>query len=213
MGLRAYLGRRVRLALVDAAIVALTLAGLAFLASARLDARGTPPIRVRGDLGPGHVSARAARTSVPRGAPATLVVPAIGVRARLVRLGLNPDGTLEVPTDYSVAGWYALGPRPGQTGAAVIAAHVDSHTGPAVFYRLGELHLGSLVRVGWADGHDVRFTVYAVREFAKTAFPTELVYGRTRAPELRLLTCGGAFDSATGHYLDNVVVFARLRAG
>jgi sortase (surface protein transpeptidase) len=199
--------------LLDAAIVALALAGVAVLASARLDARGTPPIRARGDLRPARVSAPAARTSVPRGAPATIVVPAIGVRAHLVRLGLNPDGTLEVPTDYSVAGWYALGPRPGQTGAAVIAGHVDSQAGPAVFYRLGQLHVGSLVRVVWADGHDVRFAVYAVREFAKIAFPTQLVYGRTRAPELRLLTCGGAFDSATGHYLDNVVVFARLRAG
>jgi hypothetical protein len=213
VGVGGYGGRRARVVLTDAAIVALTLAGLAVLASSRLDARGTPPIHVRGDLRPAQVSARIAHTNVPRGAPATLVVPTIGVHARLVRLGLNPDGTLEVPADYSVAGWYALGPRPGQTGAAVIAGHVDSRAGPAVFYRLGELHPGSLVRVVWADGRDVRFTVYAIREFAKTAFPTELVYGRTRAPELRLLTCGGEFDSATGHYLDNVVVFARLRAG
>jgi sortase (surface protein transpeptidase) len=124
-------------------------------------------------------------------------------------LALNPDGSLQVPTDFSEAGWYDLGPRPGQPGPAVIAGHVDSTDGPAIFYRLGELAPGSLVRIALADGTEVRFRVYAVREYPKTAFPTSLVYRGIPAPELRLVTCGGPFDAATGHYVDNVVVFAR----
>ncbi|HEX5469352.1 MAG TPA: class F sortase [Gaiellaceae bacterium] len=213
MGFPTYPERRARLVLLlDAAIAALVLAGLAVLAFARLGgAASTPPVRQSGVLRPARVSPPAERR-VPHGAPATLVAPAIGVRTRLTGLGLNQDGTLEVPTDYAVAGWYELGPKPGQRGAAVIVGHVDSKEGPAVFYRLGELEPGSKVRVAWADGSDVRFRVYAVREYAKTAFPTALVYGRTSAPELRLITCGGPFDASTGHYLDNVVVFARLQA-
>jgi hypothetical protein len=114
-----------------------------------------------------------------------------------------------VPADASVPGWYALGPWPGEPGAAVVVGHVDSAYGPAVFYRLGEVAPGSLVRIASADASAVEFRVYAVREYPKSAFPTTLVYGPTAVPELRLVTCGGQFDSASGHYLDNVVVFAR----
>ena len=202
---------------------ALALAGLAGMASTRLVASGTPPVRVAGALSGATTSIlrsvpataqpqRAAPAGVPRSVPLQLSMPTIGVRTRLVRLGLNPDGTLQVPTDFSVAGWYALGPSPGERGAAVIVGHVDSERGPAVFYRLGELAPGSLVGIALADQTEVVFRVYAVREYAKTAFPTSLVYGATTAPELRLVTCGGPFDARTGHYLDNVVVFARYVA-
>jgi sortase (surface protein transpeptidase) len=139
-------------------------------------------------------------------------IPAVGVAARLVRLGLNSDGTLEVPSDYAVAGWYRLGPKPGQIGAAIIVGHVDSTAGPAVFYRLGEVVPGDVVRVASPNRPPLRFRVYAVREYPKAAFPTRQVYGQTTTPELRLITCGGLFDPATGHYRDNVVVFARLVA-
>jgi len=141
--------------------------------------------------------------------PVRLSIPAIDVQTPLIRLRLESDDTLQVPSDASIAGWYALGPRPGDPGTSVIAGHVDSRYGSAIFYRLGELAPGHVVHVGLASGIDVRFRVYAVREFAKAAFPTSLVYGPTRAPELRLVTCGGPFDAQIGHYLDNVVVFAR----
>jgi sortase (surface protein transpeptidase) len=146
------------------------------------------------------------------GRPARVSIPAVGVAARLVRLGLNSDGTLEVPSDYAVAGWYRLGPKPGQIGAAIIVGHVDSTAGPAVFYRLGEVVPGDVVRVASPNRPPLRFRVYAVREYPKAAFPTRQVYGQTTTPELRLITCGGLFDPATGHYRDNVVVFARLVA-
>jgi sortase (surface protein transpeptidase) len=146
--------------------------------------------------------------------PLQLSIPAIGVDTPLVGLGLNPDGTLQVPTDFSVAGWYSLGPSPGEPGAAIIAGHVDSKLGPAVFYRLGQLAPGSVVRIALADRTEALFRVYAVREYAKAAFPASVVYGTTPGAELRLVTCGGAFDRRTGHYVDNVVVFARYaRAG
>jgi sortase (surface protein transpeptidase) len=114
-----------------------------------------------------------------------------------------------VPSDYEVAGWYALGPKPGEPGASVVVGHLDSKEGPGVFYRLGKVAPGDLVSVASPNRPAIRFRVYAVREYPKAAFPTSLVYGQTMRPELRLITCGGAFDEATGHYLDNVVVFAR----
>jgi hypothetical protein len=123
---------------------------------------------------------------------------------------VNADGTLKVPNDFGVAGWYRLGTKPGSRGPAVIVGHVDSESGPAVFYRLGTLTRGALVRVAWRSGASLLFRVYAVREYAKASFPSLLVYGETRGPELRLITCGGSFDAETGHYLDNVVVFARM---
>ena len=139
--------------------------------------------------------------------PVALIIPAIGVRTHLVHLGLTAQGTLQVPPSSTVAGWYVRSPRPGQVGSSVIAGHIDSLTGPAVFYRLHLLRPGELVYVRRADRSLAVFKVYAVRKFAKTLFPTARVYGPTVDPELHLITCGGAFDRATGSYLTNVVVF------
>jgi sortase (surface protein transpeptidase) len=195
---------------LDTAIVVLALAGLAAFGLSRLESGG-PPVHVSGTLR--HASeGPASKSRVPSGAPDSVAIPSLGVDAQLVRLGLNADGTLQVPSDFSAAGWYKLGPKPGEPGAAVVVGHVDSTAGPAVFFRLGQLNPGALVRVAWPNGRAVRFRVYAVREYRKTAFPTALVYGETPAPELRLVTCGGPFDQETGHYLDNVVVFARYAA-
>ncbi len=141
--------------------------------------------------------------------PVRIEIPSIGVRAPIIRLGLNPDRTLEVPTDYGDTGWWTGGSRPGETGPAVIVGHVDSQTGPAVFYRLGELRKGDKVVVIRRDGSRARFTVQGSERFPKDEFPTARVYGRTDGPTLRLITCGGAFDSSTGHYVDNTIVYAR----
>src|SRR4051794_24821962 len=141
--------------------------------------------------------------------PARLQIPAIGVDTALVGLGLNPAGALEVPRRFDVAGWWTGGTRPGERGPAVITGHVDSYTGPAVFFRLGRLRRGDRVIVERRDGSRIRFTVRALAHYAKHRFPTRLVYGPTRPPELRLITCSGAFDCTTGHYVDNTVVYAR----
>jgi hypothetical protein len=140
--------------------------------------------------------------------PRWIGIRAIGVSAPVIPLGLNADGTLEMPTSWEQTGWYARGPEPGERGSAVIAGHVDSVSGPAVFYRLGELHRGSPILIRRADGSAVRFRVRGVERWPKDDFPTRRVYGRTSDAELRLITCGGSFDSATGHYRDNTIVYA-----
>jgi sortase (surface protein transpeptidase) len=140
-------------------------------------------------------------------------IPAIGVATRLQRLGRAGDGTIEVPhgpEKWDVAGWYEEGTRPGDPGSAVILGHVDSSTGPAVFYRLRELRRGDRVEVVRAGGSRVAFTVQRVEQYPKRRFPTAEVYYPTLEPMLRLVTCGGAFESATRHYTDNVIVFASL---
>lgn len=149
--------------------------------------------------------------SVPR--PTGLDIPAIGVRTKLIRLGLTAAGTLQVPSSTSVAGWYTGSPRPGATGAAVIAGHIDSYLGPGVFFRLRELKPGQLVYVRRHHARLAVFRVTAVRTYLKTRFPTAAVYGPVPNAQLRLITCGGTFDSATGHYLSNVIVFATLITG
>jgi sortase (surface protein transpeptidase) len=146
----------------------------------------------------------------PMPAPVRLVIPAIGVTTRLIRLGITAQHTLQVPSTTAVAGWYTGSPPPGAIGAAVIAGHVDSYAGPGVFFRLRELRRGERVYVKRA-GHSVLvFRVTGVRRYLKARFPTDAVYGATPNPQLRLITCGGTFDEATGHYLSNVIVYATL---
>lgn len=144
--------------------------------------------------------------------PVRLRVPRIGVDTGLMRLGLTARRELEVPPlrRADTAGWYDRSPVPGDTGPSVLAGHVDSRTGPAVFYRLRELRRGDRVVVDRSDGRRATFTVDRVAVVAKTAFPTRRVYGATAGPELRLITCGGTFDTTTDDYLANVVVFAHL---
>jgi hypothetical protein len=140
--------------------------------------------------------------------PAELTVPAIGVRTRLIHLGLTPGGALQVPSSFKVAGWYDRGPRPGAPGPAVIVGHVDSVAGPGIFYQLSALRPGDRAYVRRSDGTLAVFRVTAVRTYRKDRFPTAAVYGPTPGPQLRLITCGGTFDPARRSYLSNVVVYA-----
>lgn len=141
------------------------------------------------------------------GRPMRVRIPIINVDAEMDRLGLNPDSTLEVPP-YERAGWFGGGPKPGETGPAVIAAHVDSKTGPAVFYRLRQLRPGDAVAVDYDDGTTVDFIVEGSQSFLKSQFPTARVYGPIATPGLRLITCGGTFDRRAGSYRENLVVWA-----
>ena len=146
-----------------------------------------------------------------RSVPLALAIPAIRVRAKIIALGLRPDGSPAVPplaTPF-VTSWYDPGPTPGAPGAAVIFGHVDSAAvGPAVFYDLGRLRTGDLIDVTLADRRTAVFRVYGAGLYLKTDFPSLGVYGYTRWPTLRLITCGGEFDRRSGQYLGNVVVFA-----
>jgi Sortase domain len=140
--------------------------------------------------------------------PVALTIPAIGVRTSLIHLGLTAAGELQVPPSTAVAGWYTGGPRPGAIGPAVIAGHIDSHVGPGVFFHLSQLRPGDQVYVRRADGTLAVFRVTAVTSYAKDRFPTLAVYGPTPDAELRLITCGGAFDPRLRAYLSNTVVYA-----
>ncbi|HZD37294.1 MAG TPA: class F sortase, partial [Actinomycetes bacterium] len=153
---------------------------------------------------------RSDRSYAPIPAPVRIGIPRIHVSSSLDRLGRAADGTVEVPSRWEVAGWYALGPRPGAAGSAVILGHVDSKSGPAVFFRLRELRPGDVVEIGRADHSTARFVVRRAAQYPKLRFPTEEVYYPTLSPELRLVTCGGTFDDTTGHYRSNIIVFATL---
>ncbi|GAY13014.1 peptidase C60 sortase A and B [Pseudonocardia sp. N23] len=145
-----------------------------------------------------------------RSLPVELRVPAIGLSVPVSQLGLNPDRTVEVPTDFQQPGWFRLGPTPGQLGSAVILGHVDSYRGPAVFFRLRSLQAGDTVEVSRVDGSVAHFVVDTVATFPKAQFPAEQVYASHGTSRLQLVTCGGEFDSAARSYLSNVVAFTSL---
>jgi hypothetical protein len=147
--------------------------------------------------------------------PVQVVIPAISVNAPVTRLGLNADGTVQVPPldNHNLAGWYTGSVTPGQTGASVLLGHVDSWSGGSVFFKIKDLHRGDKVDIIRANGSRAVFTVDGLQKAAKVAFPTDAVYGNPGYPALRLITCGGPFDSATGEYLDNIIVYAHLASG
>jgi Sortase domain len=157
-----------------------------------------------------EIQAGEAPAVAARSLPTTLRIPAIGVSVSLSSLGLNTDGTVQVPTNYQQPGWYKLGPSPGQMGSSVILGHVDDFKGPAVFFKLGSLRVGSDVEVTLADGVVADFVVKAVKTYLKVQFPAKKVYVSQGFSALQLVTCGGKFDSKTGHYLSNVVAYTSL---
>lgn len=232
-GRRAFMGRLTggsrRGLVATAAGVVLAVLGAAAIVVAVASQRHAPqpPPSAAGSTGRGAGSARtlakgpsrqlAAKVVgrvLPASKPVALDILAIGVHTPLLYLGLTSQGTLEVPPPgphYNEAAWYKYSPTPGALGPAIIMGHVDSAAdGPSVFYKLGDLRPGDQVLVHRADGLAAVFTVDGVRRYPKNQFPTHLVYGNTNHAALRLVTCGGSFDSATGHYLDNIVVFASL---
>jgi hypothetical protein len=148
-----------------------------------------------------------------RSAPQTLKIPAIGLSVSLgTTLGLNADGTVQVPDNTVHPGWFSLGPAPGQLGSAVILGHVDSYLGPGVFFNLRTLAAGDLVDVVLANRVTAQFTVNSVAMYSKSEFPAQRVYGSHGSSALQLVTCGGVFDHQTGSYLSNIVVYTSLSA-
>lgn len=145
--------------------------------------------------------------------PVRLEIPALGISSSLTDLGLNPDGTVQVPPLDNVgqAGWYRYSATPGVHGSSVVLGHIDSAAaGRGVFYYLATLRPGDEVDVRLADGITAVFRVDRVAEYPKSSFPTQAVYGNTAYSSLKLVTCGGAFDPSTGNYLDNIIAFTTL---
>ena len=175
-----------------------------------------PSVPVTSPLGASSAVSVRAPGAVPAIDPRTaripefIDIPAIGTTSSLVQLGLNLDGSLEVPTDFGQAGWFSGGVAPGENGPAVIAGHLDSYKGPAIFAKLELLKPGDRVRIARADGVKVEFVVSRIDQYPKDYFPTDQVYGPTTGPELRLITCGGVFDPQAHSYKANTVVYATL---
>jgi hypothetical protein len=145
-----------------------------------------------------------------RSVPVRVRVPSIGVDSPLMNLGLLPDGSLQVPPAATPAGWYTGAPTPGELGPAIIVGHIDWAGVDGVFFRLHSLLPGAEIDVTRADGSTAVFRVLSVHEYAKDAFPTQLVYGNTAYSALRLITCGGAFNTKAHSYEDDIVAYAEL---
>lgn len=169
-------------------------------------------------FGAGPPGARPAMPAVPAipplpaSEPLRVTVPSVKIDAPLMKLGLTANGSLDAPPDptENLAGWYKDGTAPGAKGTALVAGHVDSHSGPAVFYSLGSLKKNTPIEILRKDGRTAIFSVDAVEVYEGKDFPDDKVYGQADRPELRLITCGGGFDADKQEYLGNVVVFAHL---
>ena len=206
----------------SAAALVLMVSGAALIGSSIASQRRVPeppPFASSGPpagsmVGPPRSMSSEIEATLPRSKPVALDIPSIDVHSDLQELGQTSDGALETPAPgplYDTAGWYRYSPTPGSMGPSVILGHVDSAAnGPSVFFRLGELRPGDRVSVARADGSVAVFVVEEVRRYSKDAFPTGRVYSDIDHAGLRILTCGGAFDNSTGHYLDNIVIFASL---
>jgi sortase (surface protein transpeptidase) len=211
-------GRRLRLA-VGLALVAAVLAGLAVRASLTSDPRieatvaALEPAAIRDGRNPVPRARTSRRQLTPvykqMPNPVRVSIPAIGVDAPVIRLGLNPDRTIEVPKDFADAGWFEPGPEPGEQGPAVVVGHLESLGGPGVFYRLRNLRVGQVITIHIKGGSIVRYVADSMIRVPKGRFPTRRVYGRTKQPTLRLITCAGEMNS-TGYHPDNYIVFASL---
>ncbi|WP_435602262.1 class F sortase [Streptomyces sp. bgisy130] len=150
--------------------------------------------------------------ALPRSAPKRVSIPQIAVDAPFTQLTIGPTGQLNAPpgNDKNLVGWYKDGAAPGERGSAIIAGHVDTKTGPAVFLQLESLKPGALINITREDGIIASFKVDSVETFNKARFPNERVYADTPTAQLRVITCGGAYDRKVKDYVDNVVVFAHL---
>ena len=180
-----------------------------------VSARVQPPTTSTAPTAPSTPTTRTTRAPSPgtsylaRSIPVRLQIAVIGVDSALMPLGLRTDRSMEVPPSGFPAGWYTGGPTPGELGPAVIAGHVDMN-GPGVFYRLHSLKTGDQVILTRADGSKPVFRITRVAQFPKNRFPTQQVFGNIDHAGLRLITCGGSFNSQSGHYEDNIVAFADL---
>ncbi|GAB2446874.1 class F sortase [Nocardia tengchongensis] len=148
--------------------------------------------------------------SITRSTPVSFSIPSINVAGSLISVGLNADGSVQVPADYQQAGWYQQGPAPGEQGSAVILGHVDSYKGPGVFFTLKKVRKDDMIDVTRADGKVAHFKVTDVRMYLKSEFPDQTVFGPRGGATLQVVTCGGDFDKNAKSYLSNVVVFSSL---
>ena len=191
--------------------LALTLFGAGAVTwAAAQDERGTPVTFAASDNVTAPAQTESATTTLPRSKPVHIHIPVLGVSSTVMELGLQADGSMEVPPGAYPAGWYTHSPTPGELGPSILAAHVDWNGEPGVFVDIRELQSGDEVIVTRQDGSTAIFRVDRVDQYPKHGFPTEAVYGDIGHAGLRLVTCGGDFDGDAHSYVDNIVVYASL---
>ncbi|WP_157250358.1 class F sortase [Nonomuraea typhae] len=207
----------IRSTLIQAAAAVLVFSGgLAIAGSVKGEpapAQAAEPATTTGQVTQQAPAFAEADTSLAKSEPVSVSIEKIGLKgAPIDPVGLNADQSVEVPPldRPELVGWYKHRPTPGEAGPAVLLGHVDAHGRPAVFAKAHTLRQGDTIAVKRKDGSTARFAVDSVERVDKDAFPTDKVYGATDGAELRLVTCGGAFDQASGHYEDNVIVYAHL---
>ncbi len=203
------------MAVVIASLVAA--AGAFLIVHALLGSSGSLPagaLVIPPNVGTAAPAPATAPTAAPLPAsdPMRIEIPVLDVSAPVMRLGLGSGGSVQVPplSNHNLAGWYTRSVTPGQQGTSVILGHVDSYTGESVFFNIKNLRPGDQIKVVRADGTTATFTVDGVQKVEKSTFPGAAIYANTSYPSLRLITCGGPFDSGSGQYLDNIVVYAHL---
>lgn len=187
-------------------------AGLAGMVVFSANLVSTPNLELARHSGQVKAATKTAKAAFTygRSLPVELKIPKIGIDAPVEQVSLNPDKSLAVPQNYHAVGWYSASPTPGQAGPSVIDGHVDNVAGIGVFWRLRELLPGDVIEVDRADSSIIKFEVTSISQFPQNKFPTQQVYGKASDPQIRLITCGGTFDSSIGHYTDNIVVFGKL---
>lgn len=174
-----------------------------------------PPVRVAEQPSASESSSPPAVRPLARSIPSRLRIPKLHVNAPIMKLGLNPDHTIQVPplSRPNLTGWWDGGPTPGEKGASVILGHNIGNGRASVFENLGTLRPGDLAEVTRADGSVATFEVTKLEQIAKSSFPTQKVYGKLSYPGIRLITCGGRFDASRGHHVDNIIVYGKLVSG
>lgn len=196
-------------ALAGAAVTVAVL-GIGSVACGQPDALNAPTASSASPTQEPPPPAEKTATPMPASEPVSIEIPSLGVTSEIMDLGLQDDGSMEVPPGAYPAGWYTGAPTPGELGPAIIAAHVDWNGDPGVFFELHEMQPGDDVVVQREDGSTALFRVDEVARYPKGQFPTDAVYGNLDHAGLRLITCGGDFDQAANSYVDNIVVYASL---
>jgi len=148
--------------------------------------------------------------ALTQSAPVKISIPKINIEADFVDLGITGNNEIEVPETTTEVGWYKFGPTPGELGPAIVLGHVDSKTGPGVFFYLGQLEPGDRIDITRADGTIAQFQVDGLERYDQSFFPTSLVYGDIEHAGLRLITCSGSYDRKQRRYDHNLVVYASL---
>ncbi|HET9174329.1 MAG TPA: class F sortase [Candidatus Saccharimonadales bacterium] len=159
---------------------------------------------------PLEVKPAASSLALPRSVPTQLTIPSVGITTPLATVGRNPDGSVHVPDDEHMAGWYQGSPTPGEIGPSIIVGHLDGAYDTGVFWNLNKVQVGDTIQITRSDGQTHTFTVNDVEQVSRDNFPTNKVYGNISYAGLRLITCGGTFNTSTREYSLNTVVFATL---